>query len=924
MSNVAGKAVLQVGVDGSQAKAGLQDIKREVQGTTAAVSQAGAQSTRSFGSIGKAADDAGGRVTSSGQRVLRSLEQQANRLSMTTAEYAKLRAEQAGVAAQAAPMIARIEAATTRATSSMGMSVAAQAAAMRMVPAQFTDIVVGLQGGQNPMTVLLQQGGQLKDMFGGLVPAARALGGYVAGLINPFTLAAGAIAAFGIAAYQGSNEAGAFQRTLILTGNQAGVTADQLSTMARSLGQIEGNRGKAAAALTEIAAVGRIPGDMLAKVGQAALGMQEVTGKAIEDTVKEFVSLGEKPTEAIAKLNQSQSFLTTEIYSQISALEQQGRQQDAARLAQETYANATIERVGQVRETLGTLERGWNTITSAAAAAWNAMKDVGREDTQSDELAGLERDLRQREDNLRIAEGIGATPSKKELERLAAARQAVETKRAEIKASEDAAQAKADEARRTREAAEALAAWNKQGEQVQTRAQQRAKEEREAMQLADKLGLGEEEREKRRALIREKYKDQKGPEIRDAAATSMLAQLREQESALTLQLNVDTKLTAQARARVEFERQIADLKDKKVLTAQQKSLLADEHAIRAQLTKNERLGAEIQAREALLKMQERGRQIEQSIASARESRQEQYERTLGAMGQGDVVAQRVQAQQALRREFQRYQDQLNRATPKDLLGTEQHREQVSAIQAALQSALAEQEAYYARVDEMQSSWALGAQQALASYVDSSRNAYRMVASAATGWISGFEDRLTQAVTTGKARFSDLANSVINDLIRIQIRQNVTGPLAGMLGSLVTTAVGSMSADWTTTNTSNPWSLESLGVLGQRAAGGPTVAGGLYEVNEQGPELYTEGGRTYLMAGSQGGYVTPASQGGTTGGGVQVSVSIQQGQGANTAATPGYEQFAQDVGQYIDQRFKQLQAQSHRQGGLAWQQRNGRA
>lgn len=43
--------------------------------------------------------------------------------------------------------------------------------------------------------------------------------------------------------------------------------------------------------------------------------------------------------------------------------------------------------------------------------------------------------------------------------------------------------------------------------------------------------------------------------------------------------------------------------------------------------------------------------------------------------------------------------------------------------------------------------------------------------------------------------------------------------------------------------------------GARAAGGPVSAGGIYRVNELGPELLSMGGMTYLMA-SQPGYVTP--------------------------------------------------------------------
>jgi phage-related minor tail protein len=73
-----------------------------------------------------------------------------------------------------------------------GQTARATAAALRQVPAQFTDIVTGLASGQSPLTVLLQQGGQLKDMFGGVGNAAQALGGYVAGLINPLTITAAA------------------------------------------------------------------------------------------------------------------------------------------------------------------------------------------------------------------------------------------------------------------------------------------------------------------------------------------------------------------------------------------------------------------------------------------------------------------------------------------------------------------------------------------------------------------------------------------------------------------------------------------------------------------------------------------------------------------------------------------------------------
>lgn len=50
---------------------------------------------------------------------------------------------------------------------------------MRMLPAQFTDVATQLAGGQSPWLILLQQGGQVKDSFGGMIPMFRGLAGAI-------------------------------------------------------------------------------------------------------------------------------------------------------------------------------------------------------------------------------------------------------------------------------------------------------------------------------------------------------------------------------------------------------------------------------------------------------------------------------------------------------------------------------------------------------------------------------------------------------------------------------------------------------------------------------------------------------------------------------------------------------------------------
>lgn len=281
----------------------------------------------------------------------------------------------------------------TGSVNQMGMSSAQMASNLRMLPAQMTDIVTGLASGQAPLTVLLQQGGQLKDMFGGVGNATRALGGYVAGLVNPFTLAAAAGGALAIAYFKGAAEATEFNKQLILTGNAAGTTADQLSQMAAGISQNVGTQGQAADVLAKLVGTGRVAGDQLKGSAQAVVAMSKATGASVESMVADFASLGKEPAENLAKLNEKYNFLTAATYEQVVALEQQGRSEEAAALAQQTYTNMLSDRAKSVQDTLGILERSWNAVGDAAKSAWDWMADVGRPSTEDEKLKGLEDEL---------------------------------------------------------------------------------------------------------------------------------------------------------------------------------------------------------------------------------------------------------------------------------------------------------------------------------------------------------------------------------------------------------------------------------------------------------------------------------------------------------------------------------------------------
>lgn len=129
------------------------------------------------------------------------------------------------------------------------------------------------------------------------------------------------------------------------------------------------------------------------------------------------------------------------------------------------------------------------------------------------------------------------------------------------------------------------------------------------------------------------------------------------------------------------------------------------------------------------------------------------------------------------------------------------------------------------------------------------------------------------------------------------------------------------------------SITSVNMGSGRQYGGPVSPDKMHRVNENGaPEILTMGnGQRYLMGAS--GRVDPmknASAAGTDSSSssdrkITVSIQIYAAEGTmQTQASNGYESFAKDVGNLIDQRFEQLQLESRLQGGTDWNIKNGRA
>ncbi|HBW7643581.1 TPA: phage tail protein [Klebsiella pneumoniae] len=487
-----------------------------------------------------------------------------------------------------------------------GQSAAQTAFAMRMIPAQMTDIIVGLSTGQSPFMVLMQQGGQLKDMFGGIGPAIKGVGTYVMGLVNPFTLAAAAVGFLGLAYYKGTQEQDEFYKSLVLTGNLVGKTSGQLADIAASAGiAADSTTGKAASTLNQLVSSGKVAGDSLERVTIAIVKISDATGIATEKLASDFNDLAADPVAAITKLNDQYHFLTLATYNQIKALQDEGNQQDAARVATDAYANAMQQRANDIHQNLGLLESAWDSLGKTAKGAWDAMLNIGREQTLTDKLATLNENIAEAQKGQKDG-GFWNSFSARftNLPEMIKQRDLLESV-ANLQGDVTKGQAKAKEAEQQRIKTQQEA--DRVNQQYLSNAGKRNKAIKQQSEFLKAGAITAEQYAKNVSRINEMYKDPKAPKQKaytEDAATRLLDQINQQTTALQSQLDASDKLNSATQARVKFEQQIADLKSKTQLTADQKSILSRSDEILQAYKQQEALQNSVKTLDDYRKMQE--------------------------------------------------------------------------------------------------------------------------------------------------------------------------------------------------------------------------------------------------------------------------------------------------------------------------------
>ncbi|WP_339100212.1 phage tail tape measure protein [Pseudomonas atacamensis] len=858
------------------------------------------------------------------------------------------------------------------------------AAALRGVPAQFTDIFTSIAAGQPITMVALQQGGQLKDMFGGIGPAARALGGYILGLVNPFTVAAAAVGALTLAYYKGSQEADEYNKAIIFTGNSAGTSATQLASMAQQVSATVGTTGAAAEVLAKLAGNGKIASGSFEEITEAALQMEKATGKAIDDTIAEFAKIAKDPVAAAKELNDQYHFLTASTYAQIVALKDQGDTIGATKLLTDTYANTIQERTGQVTQNLGLIESAWNKIKAAASGALDAAKDIGRIQTLEQQAEVI----RQR---LQTNQGRGGRAAALGLETRDTAKDRGDLAFLELQIDAERERTKwVGEARKENDlSVNSQAALNAQLAASESNAKKLKNRLEEINKLARdaKGGTGgrvytEAELEQLREAARKQFADKKTP-----AGAVNLTEFNDSKNQLSLILgeykNAQKELEAAQKAGLVtqedylLKRQALIGNERDEVTAAYQAEISSLEAAKSKASTSAAQRIQLDqkiadARANMVKAQKEADSELEVIATNEQGRLAKQAQAIkvytDALDQQNVALRRAggraadgvgrgDRENAINGELNGIADRANqqrldlardKADKARNMSAEEYQAKLDAINRSETDLSETVLSNYEQMSAAQSDWRNGATSAFSNYLESARNIAGQTRDLFSNAFSGMEDAVVNFAMTGKLSFADFTKSILADMARIATRQassallsSLVGAGASYFGGSSATSAGSTAAGYSGDLSGfTPGSVQANG--GAWSGGVQMFANGAAFTNsvvskptafgmasgqtgvmgEAGPEAIMPLTRT---AGGQLG-VRAISGGGSGGGNVYnfpVAVSVQTQGAGGAASAEDTTQLGKGIQQAAKAEAETAIARALQPGGSIWKLTNGR-
>ena len=733
-----------------------------------------------------------------------------------------------------------------------GISVGQYKAAMRMLPAQFTDVATQLAGGQSPWLILLQQGGQVKDSFGGMIPMFRGLAGAITLPMVGVTSLAVATGALAYAWYQGDSTLSEFNKTLVLSGNQAGLTADRMLTLSRA-GQAAGlTFNQARESLAALVNAGVRGGEQFDAINQSVARFASASGVEVDKVAEAFGKLTTDPTSGLMAMARQFRNVTAEQIAYVAQLQRSGDEAGALQAANDIATKGFDEQTRRLKENMGTLETWADKTGKAFKSMWDAILDIGRPESSADMLASAQkafdeadkkwqwyqsRSQRRGKTSSFRANLQGAWDDRENARLgLAAATLQSDMEKAGELAARDRAERESSQLKYTGEAQKAYERLLTPLEKYTARQEELNKALKDGKILQADYNTLMASAKKDYESTQKKpsgVKVSAGERQEDRAHAAMLA-LETELLTLEKHAGANEKISQQRRDLWKAENQYVVLKEaatKRQLSEQEKSLLAHEKETLEYKRQLADLGDKVEHQKRLNELAQQAARFEQQQSA------KQAAISAKARGLTDRQAQRESEEQRLRDVYGDNPDALAKAT------------------SALKNTWSAEE-------QLRGSWMAGLKSGWGEWAESATDSFSQVKSAATQTFDGIAQNMAAMLTGSEQNWRGFTRSVLSMLTEIFLKQAMVG-IVGSIGSAIGGAFGGGASASTGT------AIQAAAANFHFATGGFTGTGGKYEpagIVHRGEFVFTKeatsrigvGNLYRLMRGyAEGGYVGAA-------------------------------------------------------------------
>lgn len=691
-----------------------------------------------------------------------------------------------GVADVLPEALSRQEAAARRA----GISVGQYSAALRTLPAQFTDIATQLAGGQSPFLILLQQGGQIKDSFGGLGPMLQALRdalfgfneesretsdsaagisdaaeglnntseaaeklGRAGGLLNTFNLAiagsVGLLALLAGAAYSSSQQFDNVARSLILMGGAGFSSMQQLNDAAKDVADNAGaSLAESVDTLVQLNDTGKYTADQMTKIAKSILAMGDA-GLDTKAALADFSRLANDPIKALASLNQKYGFVDEAMMKHIITLEKTKGKTAAANEAITLFADTMEDRSNKIVEATDNIGQAWNGLKAFSSnifgqigitvRAWgNQVIEVFKLLSTSFEALFV----KMKEVSLEIMGGM-ITGFTDIANKLPGGEALIKSMGFDGLAESVAESRKAA----SKEYTQLTAEYNKHIANL-SKSQWQWEEEAKNGPGGGVKGTGSVDRQTKDAvskLAQDSAKKTKEAKATLEAGDRTLENYRAQARTLTETLET-LRQTGETHAKnTEFSKQqsrFAELDEAaktRALTAQEKSLLSSREAILNAAKVVDQKNKEVEAQQKINGLAQQANKYVTQMS-------EKTDALRDSAGLSSRQTQRMMEEAQLR------QGWLNGGGKLDDAG---YKKELAALRK-----------YYAEEDKLRGDWKAGAVAGWNEYLDAATNTYDAVKNVASSTLTGLSNMLTELMTTGTASVKEFGKSMLKMILQI--------------------------------------------------------------------------------------------------------------------------------------------------------------